>query len=119
MRKKGEEKNAEEAELDPARVRSRQSETDLESPLGQMDVEADMDVGREYGNSTLSTGTPKSGSGVQPDMVPVPDAPSLSAQLPTSRDNLDVSQPLQSSFDRECAPSHAPMADGTHYDILM
>ena len=37
-RKKGEEEDAEEAELDPAQVRCRRCEADLGSQLGQMDV---------------------------------------------------------------------------------
>ena len=63
VRKRGEEKDAEETELDPARVRFRQSETDLGSQLGQVGVEKDMEVEREDGNSTLRTGTPESRSG--------------------------------------------------------
>ena len=100
------------AELDPARVRFRQREADLGSRLGQMDVETDLGVDREDGNSTLSTGTPESGSGPLPEMIPVPDSSSLSVQLPTSRDTLDIQQPPEPPFDRTRAPSQAPRADG-------
>ena len=86
--KRGEKKDVEEAELDPARARFRQSASDLGDQLGPIDVGKDMEVDREDGNPTLCTGAPESGSGPRPEMIPVPDSPSMSVQLPTSRDPL-------------------------------
>ena len=96
-------------------VRFRQSDTDLENQLEQVDAAKDMEVDREDGNSTLSTDTPESVSGPRPDMIPVPDSPFLSAQLPLPRDTLDIPRPLESSSGRPCAPSQAPRADGPQY----
>ena len=106
------------AELDPAQVRFRKRETEPGNPLGQIDVERDMELDREDGKSSLSAGSPESGSCARPEMVPAPDSPLLSVQLPTSRETLDIPQPLESSFDTKCAASQAPRADGAQYDEL-
>ena len=98
--------------MDPVRVRFRQSGVDLADQLGPLDVGKDMEVGREDGNSSLSTGTPESGSGPRPEMIPVPDSPSLSVQLPTPQGPAVIPQPLEFSFDRTCAPSQVPREDG-------
>ena len=112
VRKKGEEKDVEDAELDPVRTRFRQSGADLGSQLRHVDVEKDMEVEREDGNSTLNTGPPKSGSGPWPEVIPVPDPPSLSAQLPSPHVTMDKQRHVGSTFGMKCAPSQAPRAAG-------
>ena len=107
-----------EAELDPARVRPRQSESDPGYQLGQIDAEKDMEVDREDGNSTSSTGISRSGCSPQPEMIPVPDSPPLSAQLPTQQPSKMTLRHLESSLDRTCEPSQAPRADGAQYEKL-
>ena len=71
---------------------------------------------REDGNSALSTGAPESGSGPRPEMIPVPDSPSLSVLFPTPQDPTVSAQPMGSAFDRTCEPSQVPRADGAQYD---
>ena len=78
-----------------------------------MDVEKDVEADRGGGNSTPSSGTPEGDPGPRPDMIPVPDSPYLSAQLPSPRAPLDWRQHLESSPDKTCAPSRAPRADET------
>ena len=63
----------EKAALDPARVRFRQSGSDLVDQLGPIDVEKDMGVDREEGNSCLSAGAPQSGLGPRPEVILIPD----------------------------------------------
>ena len=63
VRKKGAEKDAEGAELDPLRERIRRIGADLGSQPRQVDVEKDMEVDMEDGNHTSSTGPPESDSG--------------------------------------------------------
>ena len=108
----------EEAELDPARVRFRQSGSGLVDRPGPIDVGKGMEADREEGNSTLSTGTPESGSGPRPEMISAPDSPCSSAQLPTPQDPTFTIQPMGSSFDRTCEPSQGPTADEAQYDEL-
>ena len=107
-----------EAEFDPARVPLRQSGPDLDDQLGRIDVVKDMEVGREYGNPTLSTGTPESGPDARQEMVPVPDSPLLSVQFSTPQYPAVILQPLESPVDRTSAPSQARRADGARYDEL-
>ena len=90
-RKKGEEKNAEDAELDPLHTRFRRIGADLGSQLGQVDAGKDLEVDRGDGDLTSSTGTPESDSGPRPEMIP--------AQSPSPRASLDKHQHLESSFD--------------------
>ena len=72
----------------------------------------DMEVDRVDGTFTPSAGTPESASGPRPEMIPVPDAPSLSAQLPSPHTPSGRHQHLETSLDKTCAPSRAPRADG-------
>ena len=65
------------AKLDPAQARVRQIGAALGALLEQVDAEKDAEADRENGKSTLSTGTPESGSGPGPKMIPVPDSPSI------------------------------------------
>ena len=118
MGKKGGEKDVAEADLDPVGIRSRQSGADLGNQLEQVDVAKDMEVDREAGNSALSSGATESGSVHRPEMIPAPDSLSLSVQLPSPRGTLDIPQPLESSFQRTCAQSRAPSADGARCDEL-
>ena len=115
LRKRGEEKDAEDDELDPVRVRLHLSQSGLGDQLRQVDVVTDMEVDREDGNPALSTGAPECGCGPQPEMIPVPDSSTLSVQLPTPQQSKVPPQRLESSFDRTCAPSRAPRADGAQY----
>ena len=70
----------EDAGLDPPRERFRRMGADLGSQPRQVDAGKDMRVDREDGNCASNTGTPESDSGPRPEMIPVPDAPSLSAR---------------------------------------
>ena len=79
-----------EDELDQVWARFRQVGTDLGSQLRQVDVEKDMEVGRGDEGSTLSTGTPESGS--EPEMIPAPGSPTLSGQLPSPHVSSDTRQ---------------------------
>ena len=45
--------------------------------------------------------------------IPVPVSP-----VATRRDSLGIPQPLEFSFDRTCAPSDPPRADGAQYEEL-
>ena len=56
-----------EDDLDPARARFHESDTDLRNQLKQVDAAKDMEVDREDGSSALSAGTPESGSGPRPE----------------------------------------------------
>ena len=73
VRMREERKDAEEAGPDLVRVRFHQSGYDLGVQLGQIDVGKDMESDRDDGNSTLCTGTPESGSGPRPGMLPASD----------------------------------------------
>ena len=115
---KGREQDVGGAELDPLQPRFRQFVADLGSQLRLVDVGKDMEVGREDGNSTLSTGTPERGSGPRPEMIPIPETPTLSAQLPSPRATLDRRQHPESFFDKTSSPTHAPRADRAQYDEL-
>ena len=118
VRKRGGEGDAEEDEVDPVRVRLHQGDSGLGDQLRQVEVEKDMEVDREDGNSTLRTGAPVSGCGPQPEMIPVPDSPTLSVQLPTPQQSTATPQPLEASFEGTCAPSQAPRADGPQNEEL-
>ena len=61
----------EEEGMDPVRVHLLENGSGLSDQLRHVGVESDMEVGREDGNSTLSTGIPESGCSPQPEMVPV------------------------------------------------
>ena len=71
------------AELAPLRERFRHIGADSGSPPRHVVLGADMDVDREDGNDTSSTGNPESESGAKPEMIPVPDSPSPPEQLPS------------------------------------
>ena len=71
-----------EEELDPVRVRVPQNGSGLGDELQNAEAESEMEMDREDGNSTSSTGIPKSGCSPQPAVIPVPDSPSLSVRLP-------------------------------------
>ena len=58
-RKRGEDRDVEEEELDPARVRLLANKCGLGDPLRPVEVDSDMVVDREDGNSTFSRGLPK------------------------------------------------------------
>ena len=109
----------EEEALDPVRVRLHQSESGLRDQLRQVEVETEMWPDSEDGNSTLSTGAPASGCGPQPETIPAPGSPTLSVRLPTPHQSEVTSHPLESSFDRTCAPSQALRAEGAQCDKLM
>ena len=115
MRKKGADKDVEDSEIDPLQARFRPIGADLGSQLRQVDLGKEMEGDREDGESTQSTGTPESGSGPRPGMIPAPDLASLSAQLPPPRTTLERRQLLESFFDKTCAPSQAPRAEGAQY----
>ena len=85
VRKKGGEQDAEDAELDPLRERSRRIGADLGGQLRQVHVGMDMDVDREDGNNASNTGIPECESGPTAETIPAPDSPPLSAQLPAPR----------------------------------
>ena len=118
VRKRGGEGDAEEDEVDPVRVRLHQGDSGLGDQLRQVEVEKDMEVDREDGNSTLRTGAPESGCGSQPEMIPAPDSPTLSVQLPTQQQSKVTSHPMEPSRARTRAPSQAPRADGTQHEKL-
>ena len=102
---KGEEQDVGDAELVPPQARFRLLGADLEGQLRRVDVGKDMEAGRGNGNPILSTGTPESGSGRRSEMIPVPDSPPPSVQLPSPRAPLDGLYHLESAFDEKCAPS--------------
>ena len=70
VRTKEEEKDVEDAELDPMQARFRQIGADLGNQLRQVDVEQDMEVGRGDGKYTSSTGAPEGDSGPEPGIIP-------------------------------------------------
>ena len=84
----------------------------------RVDVEQDMEVDREDGNYTSSTGTPGSDSGRRPGMIPVPDSPLRSVQLPSQRVPSNGHHHLESSFDKMCEPFQAPRAGRSQNDEL-
>ena len=57
-RTKGGEKDVEDADLVPVLARFCRIGVEFGGQLGQVDAEKDMEVDREDGRSTLSTGTP-------------------------------------------------------------
>ena len=66
-----EEKDVVEADLDRVGLRLDQSNTDLGYQLERVVAAKDMEVDRGGGKSTLSTGTPESGSGPRPGIIAV------------------------------------------------
>ena len=96
----GGEEGAKGAEVDPAQTRFRYIGADLGAQLRQVHVEEDMAAGRGDGESTPSTGTPESGSGHRPEMIPVPDSPPLSASLRVSTGASIPGPPLMRSAPR-------------------
>ena len=104
--------------MDPARVRLLQNGSGLGDELRNVEMESEMEADREDGNSTSSTGIPESGCRTQPEMAPVTDSPSPSAQLPTRQPCRMTLNPLDSSFDSTREPSQAPRADGGQYEKL-
>ena len=114
MREKGKGgRDVHDAKLDPLRERFRRTRADLGGQPREADVEKDMEVDRENASFSSSTGTPERNSGIRPEMVPVPESPSLSIQLPSPQVPSDGHQHLVSSFDKTCVPSRASWADGT------
>ena len=103
------------AELDPHRERLRRIGADLESQQRQVDVGGDMEMDREDGSYTSSTGTPESDTGPKPEVIPVPDPPSLSVELPSPRVPSERPPHSESSFDKTCEPPQAPEAVGAQY----
>ena len=83
-----------------------------------MDLEKRLGAETGDGKSSLGTGSPETGSGHRPEMVPVLNSPPLPAQLPIPRGTLDKPQPQDSSFDRARTPSQSRKADGAPYDEL-
>ena len=76
-------------------------------------VESEMEAVREDGDLTSSTGcTPR------PEMIPVPDSPSLSVQLPTKQPSKPNLHPPDSSSERTCELPQVPRADGAQYEDL-
>ena len=118
VRQRGEEEDAVEEELNPARVRLLLSGSGLGNELRSFEVESEMEADRDDGNSTWSTGIPLSGCRPRPEMIPVPDSPPLSAQLPTQQPSKTNLRSLDSSIYRTCEPSQVPRADGTQYEKL-
>ena len=110
--------DAEEAELDPLRVRLRPVGSDLGNRQGKLGAEVGMDVDREDGDFTWSTGAPDSGSGPNPAALPFPDSLSLPAQLPSPRDPSGMHPDWESSVCNKCDPLHAPVADRTRYEKM-
>ena len=103
-------------ESDPARVRLLQNGSGLGDELRNVEVESEMEVDREDGNSTSSTGFLEGGCSSQPEMIPAPDSPPLSVQLPTQQPSKMNLHPLESSSDRFCEPSQAPQAGWAQYE---
>ena len=76
------------------------------------------EVDTKDGNYTSSTVSTESDSGLRPEMIPAPDSPSLSAQLPSPHASSGGRPHLESSFDKMRAPSQAPGAAGNQYDEM-
>ena len=69
-----------------------------------------VDVDEENGGGGISPDLARAPSMASPRLIPVPDSPPLSAQLPP---NPEV---LSSPSNRNCAPSHALGAGTTNHD---
>ena len=106
----------EDTELDPMRVSLQSVGLDFGSQPGRWDVDAGMGVDGEDKNRASSTGIPDSESGPNPAAIPAPDPPSLSVHLPSPRDPSGKHPDWESSFDKKCEPSQAPIADRAQYD---
>ena len=74
-----------------------------------------MDVDRGDGNSKSSTGIPASRDSPQTAMIPVPDSPPLSAQLPPHQTSTPNLRPSDSAFDRAREPPQAPTVNGAQF----
>ena len=107
-----------EEELDPVRVRLLQNGSGQGDELRNVEVESEIEVGREDGNSSSSTRIREGGRSPQPEIIPVPDPPSLSVQLPTQQPLKITLHLSDSSFDRTCGPFLDPRADGAQYAKL-
>ena len=116
VRKKGEETDVADAELDLPRERFRRIGADSGSHSRQAVAETDMDAGGEAGKNASSTGIPESEPGPRPEMSPAPDSPRLSVQLASPRVPSERHPHLESSFDKACEPSRVPRAAETHCD---
>ena len=77
-----------------------------------------MQADRGGGNSTPRTGIPVSGCSPRPDLIPVPDSPTPSAQSPAEQQSEVNTHPLDPLCDRTYAPSQVPREDGTQYEKL-
>ena len=95
-------KGVEDAGLDPLRGRLRFVGTDSGSQATQVDVETETRIDWKNGNNTLRPGIPESGSWFKPEMIPAPDSPSLSVQLPPPRVPSGMHPNLGSSSDKGC-----------------
>ena len=118
LRGKVEAKDVGDAEADPMRARLRSAESDPGNQREQVDVEVGMDADGEDADCTFGAGISESESGQKPVATPVPDAPPLSAQLPSPHGSLGQHSDLESSFDKICEPSQSPRADRTQYDEM-
>ena len=67
------------------------------------------------GSGGISTDVTLEPSMASPRLIPAPESPPLSVQLPPESTVEDAEQP-SASFDRNCAPSQAPVSDPTNHD---
>ena len=74
-------------------------------------------VGQESGSGGGPTDETREPPMASPRLIPVPDSPHLSIQLPPDSVVEDTGK-TSASFDRDCAPSQAPVSDNANYAQL-
>ena len=74
-------------------------------------------TGRVPSSGGVSTAVTRETPVVSPRLIPVPDSPHLSLQLPPEPE-VDSTGKTSASFDPNCAPSQAPASGSAKYDQL-
>ena len=84
----------------------------------QVDAEGNMDVDEPDGIGASSTGVPESDSGLKPDVMPAPEPPAPSVQLPSPRGPRERHLDPGSSLDKRREPPQVPQVNRTQYDEM-
>ena len=76
-----------------------------------------VNVGQESGGGSIPTDETGDLPKVSPRLIPVPDFPQHSVRMPPESRVKDAGK-SSASFERNCAPSQAPIGDNVNYDRL-
>ena len=117
VRKKVEEKDVDEEELDPLHRRMRAAGSVPWQQHARRDIGNGLDVDEAKGNWASRTGTPRSADSFYLEEIPAMDCPALSEQLPSPHRSHRGHPEWKCSLDKKYEPSSAPEVDRAQYDL--